>query len=98
MRRLNFFEPQALAGVVDGLAITYDLMDDPDNPVYPVRQTSDTTIDLRAFNASRIRKANLRLAVRSETRASAQNEYLRNTTNTVVSVRSLAYSDRYEQK
>jgi hypothetical protein len=99
MRRVNFAAPQALAGVVDGLAITYDLLDDPVNPVYPVRQTSlPATIGLKQFGASQIRKANLRLSVRSEAKSTVTNDYLRNTSNTVVSLRSLSYRDRYEQK
>jgi hypothetical protein len=101
MRRVNMFTPQALAGVVDDLNITYDLMDDSIYPVYPVRQTT-LPVNIppggKLFGASQIRKANVRLAVRSETKLTAQNDYLRNTTNTVVSLRSLAYIDRYEQK
>ena len=53
------------------------------------------TIGGTLFGASQIRKANLHVAVRSETKSSVQSDYLRNTTNTVVSLRSLAYFDRY---
>ena len=97
MRQVNLFDPQALAGVVDDLTITYDLVDDRINPVHPINQPSvPVTIGGKMFGASQIRKANLRVAVRSETRSSAQNDYLRNTATTVVSLRSLAYSDRYQ--
>ena len=96
MRRLNFFAPQALAGLVDDLTITYDLVDSTLNPVHPVDQTSvPVTIAGKSFGANQIRKANLRMAVRSEAKSSVRADYLRNTINTVVSLRSLAYVDRY---
>ena len=61
-RQLNFFAPQAVAGVVDDLTITYDLVDDSLNPVHPVDQTSlPVTINGKIFGANQIRKANLRV-------------------------------------
>jgi hypothetical protein len=54
------------------------------------------TINGKIFGANQIRKANLRVGVRSEGKASVQNDYMRSTTNTVVSLRSLAYIDRYK--
>jgi prepilin-type N-terminal cleavage/methylation domain-containing protein len=97
MRQVNLFDPQALAGVVDDLTVTYDLVDDRINPVHPINQPSvPVIIGGKMFGASQIRKANLRVAVRSETRSTAVNDYLRNTATTVVSLRSLAYSDRYQ--
>ena len=84
--------------MVDDLTITYDLVDDRINPVHPTNQpTVPVAIPLggKVFGASQIRKANLRLAVRSETRSTALNDYLRHTATTVVSLRSLAFSDRY---
>jgi hypothetical protein len=96
MRRVNHFDAQALAGVVDDLTVTYDLVDDRLNPVNPVNQpTVPVTIGGNIFGPNQIRKANLRVAVRSESRSSAQNDYLRSTATTVVSLRSLAYIDRY---
>jgi len=97
MRRLNFSPvPTALAGVVDELAITYDLVDDLLNPVYPVNQpTLPVTLSGKLFGASQIRKANLRVSVRSDTTSSPLDDYLRSTTDTVVSLRSLAYISRY---
>jgi prepilin-type N-terminal cleavage/methylation domain-containing protein len=96
MRRVNHFEAQALAGVVDDLTIRYDLVDDRVNPVNPIDQPSvPVTISGKLFGPAQIRKANLRVAVRSETRSSVQNDYLRSTVTTVVSLRSLAYVDRY---
>jgi prepilin-type N-terminal cleavage/methylation domain-containing protein len=95
VRQINFFTPpQALAGVVDNLIITYDLVEGTANtsavPSLPA------LIGPTLFTASQIRKANLRVAVRSETRLSGQADYLRNTTTTVVSLRNLAYKDRYK--
>jgi prepilin-type N-terminal cleavage/methylation domain-containing protein len=94
MRQINAAAPQALGGVVDNLTITYDLVEGTVNtsavPSLPV------FIDPTLFSASQIRKANLRVAVRSETRLNGQADYLRNTTTTVVSLRNLAYRDRYK--
>jgi Tfp pilus assembly protein PilV len=64
--------------------------------VYPTDVPSlPTTIGGKLFGASQIRKANLHVAVRSATKSTVQNDYLRTTTNTVVSMRNLAYFDRY---
>jgi prepilin-type N-terminal cleavage/methylation domain-containing protein len=94
VRQLNFFSPQALAGVVDSLRITYDLVDGTVNtssiPSLPA------TIAGTLFGASQIRKTNLRVAVRSEAKLSGTDDYLRNTTTTVISLRTLAYKDRYK--
>jgi hypothetical protein len=97
-RRANFGPPQALAGLIDDLTITYDLVDLVD-PVYPTDvPTLPATIGGKLFGASQIRKANLRVSVRSEARSRVQNDYLRNTTNTIVSMRNLAAFDRYGTK
>jgi prepilin-type N-terminal cleavage/methylation domain-containing protein len=94
VRRINFSDPQALAGLVDNLSMTYDLVEGTANtsavPSLP------TTIGSTTFNTNQIRKVNLRVAVRSETRLSNRDDYLRNTTATVVSLRNLAYKDRYK--
>jgi len=42
-----------------------------------------------------IRKANLHIGVRSETMSTKQRDYLRNHLSTVVSLRNLAFVDRY---
>jgi prepilin-type N-terminal cleavage/methylation domain-containing protein len=94
---LNISPPQPLADMVDDLTITYDLKD-PDSPLAPVNQPTlpYTTPAGKLFGASDIRKANLRIAVRSAAKSTLQNDYLRNTTTTVVSLRNLAYYDRYK--
>jgi prepilin-type N-terminal cleavage/methylation domain-containing protein len=97
VRQINFVDslaPQALAGIVDNLSMTYDLVEGTANtsavPSLP------TTIGTTLFSANQIRKVNLRVAVRSETKLSGRDDYLRNTTTTVVSLRNLAYRDRYK--
>jgi hypothetical protein len=104
MRQVNYFAPllnlsppQPLADMVDDLTITYDLKD-PDSLLGPVNRPTlpYTTPAGKLFGASQIRKANLRIAVRSAAKSSLQNDYLRNTTTTVVSLRNLAYYDRYQ--
>ena len=93
-RALNMYTPTALAGVVEDLDLTYDLVDGVVNPVnvadLPYTSGSDT------FNASQIRKVNVHVGVRSETKSKTSNDYLRNHVSTVVSVRNLAYVDKYQ--
>lgn len=95
MRRLNMFAPQALAGVVEDLEFTYDLVDGLGvNPV-DVRDLP-YTLGTTVYSANQIRKVRIHVGVRSEAKATRQNDYLRNHLSTVVSLRSLAFVDRYK--
>jgi hypothetical protein len=93
-RVLNHFPKTPLAGVIEDLNITYDLVDGTTNPAgvadLPYSSGGST------FNASQIRKANLHIGVRSETISARTKDYLRNHVNTVVAIRNLAYVDRYQ--
>jgi hypothetical protein len=96
VRQINLFNalaPQALAGIVDNLSMTYDLVEGTAN-TSGIASLPTTTGTL--FSSNEIRKVNLRVAVRSETRLSGRDDFLRNTTTTVVSLRNLAYRDRYK--
>jgi len=93
MRRLNFFAGQALAGVVDFLELSYDVVDGTTNPTN-LRDLPYTAAGV-TYSANLIRKANVHLGVRSEVMSTRQHDYLRNRASTVVSLRNLAFVDRY---
>jgi hypothetical protein len=93
-RVLNFFAPQALAGVVEDLELTYDLVDKVNNPV----NVKDLPYNLNGliYTASQIRKANIHMGVRSETLSEREQDYFRTHVSTVVGIRNLAHVDRYK--
>ncbi len=94
-RVLNNYPPQALAGVVEDLDITYDLVDGTINPVL-VNQLPfidpGTSIE---YTAAQIRKVNLHLGVRSENKSGETRDYIRGHVSTVISLRNLAFVARY---
>jgi hypothetical protein len=94
MRQLNNFTPQALAGIVEDLELSYDVVDGTVNPVD--QKTLPFTLTGNTYTASQIRKVNVHIGVRSETMSTRQHDYLRSHLSTVVSLRSLAYVDRYK--
>lgn len=95
-RQINNFDPQALAGVVEDLDISYDLVDGVNNPV-DVRSLPYTDANSLVYNSNQIRKVNLHVGVRSEVRSkTSSQDYVRNHIATAVDVRSLASVDRYK--
>lgn len=94
MRALNIFPAQALAGVVEDLQLTYDLVDGTTNPSnvndVPFTAGADT------FTSSQIRKVNLKVGVRSEEKSRSTNDYMRHYITTVASLRNLAYVPEYK--
>jgi hypothetical protein len=94
MRAVNSKEPQALAGVIEDLEMTYDLVDGRNNPTdvpsLPVK------VGTERYSVNQIRKVNLHVGVRSDTKSQRSGDYLRNHLSTVVSLRNLAYVDRYD--
>jgi type II secretory pathway pseudopilin PulG len=96
-RVVNHFAPQALAGVVEDIDLTYDLYDGSCNP------TGQTTVPVTitcwgvpvVYTSSQIRKVNIHVGVRSETMSKPTQDYVRNHITTSVNVRSLAAVDRY---
>ena len=93
-RVLNNYAPQALAGVVEDLDITYDLVDGVTNPV---RITSlPYTLNSLTYTANLIRKVNLHLGVRSDTLSAQTHDYVRNHISTAISIRDLAFVSRYQ--
>lgn len=94
MRAVNMFPPQALAGVIEDLTMTYDLVDGDTNPT-AVPELPFTVGGL-TYSANQIRKVNLHVGVRSEIKSERTKDYLRNHVSTTVSIRNLAYTDRYQ--
>lgn len=95
MRALNMFPPQALAGVIEDLTLSYDLVDGVLNPTN-IRTLPYTSAQGVTYSANQIRKANLRVGVRAEDKSARQKDYVRNTLSTIVDLRNLAYIDRYK--
>lgn len=94
MRALNMWPAQALAGVVEDLQLSYDLVDGSTNPsnVNDVPFTVGTDI----FTSSQIRKVNLKVGVRSEEKSRSTRDYMRHYVTTVASLRNLAYVAEYK--
>ena len=87
------FNPQALAGVVEDLDLTYDLYDGVTNPV--AITSLPYTLSGVTYTEGMIRKVNLHIGVRSETMSKPNNDYVRNHVSTSVNLRSLSAVDRY---
>ena len=94
MRQLNNYPAQALAGIVEDLQLTYDIVDGTVNPT----DVTDLpyTLNGTTYSANQIRKVNVHVGVRSEAMSSRTHDYLRSHMSTVVSLRSLAFVDRYK--
>jgi hypothetical protein len=99
MRALNMFPPQALAGIIEDLQFTYDLVDGATNPadIPDLPYVTGVPPNDVTYTANQVRKINLHVGVRSELKSPKTKDYLRNHLSTIVSVRNLAYVDRYDQ-
>jgi hypothetical protein len=96
-RALNKFTPQALAGVVEDLDLTYDLVDSVNNPTnIPSLPYTDGAVPPNVYNSNQIRKVNIHVGVRSEIMSKPTLDYVRNHVTTSVDVRNLASIDRYK--
>ena len=87
-RVYNDGTPQELAGVVEDLELSYDLVDGATNP------TAQRTIPV-GYSPNQIRKVNVHVGVRSDTLSVPFNDYMRSHLSTVVTIRSLAFFNRY---
>jgi prepilin-type N-terminal cleavage/methylation domain-containing protein len=94
MRQYNSGTPQALAGVVEDLELSYDLVDGSVNPT--AKRDLPITLNGATYSPNQIRKANVHIGVRSETMSTKTQDYLRSHISTVVSLRNLAFVDRYK--
>jgi hypothetical protein len=88
--------PQALAGVVEDLDLTYDLVDGTNNPVMVNSLPFTDPGTGLTYTATQIRKVNLHVGVRSEMKSGQTRDYLRSHVSTVISLRNLAFVDRYQ--
>jgi prepilin-type N-terminal cleavage/methylation domain-containing protein len=93
-RRVGSAAGQALAGAIEDLDLSYDLVDGVTNPV--AQTTVPVTIGGVLYTPNQIRKINLHVGVRSEDVSPRTHDYVRNHLSTVISVRSLAYVSRYQ--
>jgi prepilin-type N-terminal cleavage/methylation domain-containing protein len=92
----NHFTPTALAGVVEDLDITYDLVDGGVNPT--MQKSLPVTLAGLTYLPSQIRKVNMHIGVRSDKLSTQANgtDYIRNHVSTTISIRDLAFVDRYK--
>jgi hypothetical protein len=95
MRAVNMFNPMALAGVIEDLTLSYDLVDGVYNPTN-VKTLPFTSAQSVTYGANQIRKANLHVGVRSEDKSTRTQDYVRNDLSTIVDLRNLAFVDRYK--
>jgi hypothetical protein len=85
MRRVNYGTAQAVALVLEGFQLTYDIVNLSTNP---------TNVEAPE-TPSQIRKANILLTGRSTWPERDSGEYLRKSLTTQVSLRSLSFFNRY---
>lgn len=95
-RVMNNFAPQALAGVVEDLDIAYDLVDGTVNPTLVSDLPYTDAGSGLTYTATQIRKVNLHIGVRSDTISTQSHDYVRTHMSTVISLRNLAFVDRYK--
>lgn len=93
-RMQNHYAPQALAGVVEDLELSYDLVDAVTNPTGVRALPYD--LNSLTYTANQIRKVNLHVGVRSDQRSVQANDYIRNHVSTIISIRDLATLSRYQ--
>ncbi|MGA8224199.1 MAG: prepilin-type N-terminal cleavage/methylation domain-containing protein [Candidatus Acidiferrales bacterium] len=90
MRQINFNAPAAVGQVMEGLQITYDVV----NAVATVPANNARNI-IAPDSPNQIRKINLYLAARSENPYSVTKQYFRANLLTQVGLRSLAFQNIY---
>lgn len=88
MRQINLNPSRAVAEVLENLQVTYDFVDGVTNP------TNQPSVP-PGLSVNQIRKVNLFLAARSDSKYTPTNQYFRNSVGTQVSLRSLSFVDRY---
>jgi prepilin-type N-terminal cleavage/methylation domain-containing protein len=88
IRRVNNRRGEPVALVLENLQLSYDLVDGVNNP-------TNVKTPIAPNSPNQIRKVNLLLSGRSSARMRNNREYLRRSLTTQVSLRSLAFIDRY---
>jgi len=88
VRQVNFNTPQPVGEIFEHLQVTYNFVDGVTNP------SNQRTVPA-GLSAHQIRAVNLFLAARSHSAHSKTGKHFRNNLATQVSLRSLAYVNRY---
>jgi len=88
IRKVNYGGERVIAGGIENLQLTWDLVDGVNNPTNVPEPVDPNT-------PHQIRKANLHMGARSLDRTST-GMHLRSSLSTQVSLRSLAFVDRYK--
>jgi hypothetical protein len=91
VRRVNLGPERTIAVGITNLQITYDLIDGGDNPVNVQQPEGDNT-------PHQIRKANIVMMARSYRQNDATRQYVTGSLTAQVSLRSLAFVDRYGEE
>lgn len=95
-RQMNHFTARALSGVVESLNLSYDLVDGVNNPTLVSSLPYTDAGTGLVYTATQVRKVNLRIGIRSDTLSSQTRDYVRTQLSTVISLRNLAFVDRYQ--
>ncbi|MGH9712506.1 MAG: PilW family protein [Candidatus Acidiferrales bacterium] len=90
MRRVNFNAPQVLGQVIEGIQVSYDVM----NAVATAPPNNARNI-IAPDSPNQIRKINLYLMARSENPYSVTRQYFRANLLTQVGLRGLSFQNRY---
>ena len=93
----NARAPKAMAGVIEDLDLSYDLVDGVTNPTLQKTVPYTDAVSGIIYSPNQIRKVNLHVGVRSDTLSPQHDDYIRNHLSTVVSIRSLAFVNRYKK-
>jgi hypothetical protein len=88
IRRVNDRRGEPVALVLENLQLSYDLVDGVTNPTFVKTPAPPNS-------PNQIRKVNIMLSGRSSERVRNTSDFLRRSLNTQVSLRSLAFIDRY---
>jgi len=88
IRRINNRAGQVVALVLEDMQMSYDLVDGVTNPTNVKSPTAPNS-------NNQIRKANVLLSGRSDTKVRNTNDYLHRDLSTQISLRSLAFVNRY---
>jgi prepilin-type N-terminal cleavage/methylation domain-containing protein len=92
IRQINNFPGRPVALVLENLQLSYDIVDGVTNP------TNQATVPNAFFpntNPNQVRKVNLFLAARSSQPTPRNQQFLRNSVSTQISLRSLSFVSRY---
>ena len=93
VRQVNFSPPQPVGELIENLQITYNFVDGVSNPSN--LKAVPVCVPPNCLSENLIRAVNLFLSARSNVADSQTGQYFRNNLATQVSLRSLAYVDRY---